>query len=77
MYAAEQRKEREFLEETIHSIQLESELTSRALKQTITVSHLAWLAVQRQFVHVWRGMSLCPFNKGCAMHPATASLPTQ
>lgn len=37
-HAAEQRKERESLEETIHSIQLESELTSRALKQTITVS---------------------------------------
>ena len=36
-HAAEQRKERELLEETIHSIQLESALTSRALKQTVTV----------------------------------------
>lgn len=38
MHAAEQRKERESLEELIHSIQLESELTSRALKQTVSVS---------------------------------------
>ena len=38
MHAAEQRKERESLEEAIHSIQLESELTSRALKQTVSVS---------------------------------------
>lgn len=52
-HAAEQRKERESLEETIHSIQLESELTSRALKQTITVSmpqqfnelNLAWVSI--------------------------------
>ncbi|KAL0035076.1 hypothetical protein WJX79_010085 [Trebouxia sp. C0005] len=36
MHAAEQRKERESLEELIHSIQLESELTSRALKQTVS-----------------------------------------
>lgn len=36
-YAAEQRKERESLEESIHSIQLESELTARALKQSVTV----------------------------------------
>ena len=38
-HAAEQRKERESLEELIHSIQLESELTSRALKQSVSVSH--------------------------------------
>ena len=37
-HAAEQRKERESLEEIIHSIQLESELTSRALKQSVAVS---------------------------------------
>lgn len=42
-YAAEQRKERESLEETIHSIQLESELTARALKQSVTVSIPLWL----------------------------------
>ena len=36
-HAAEQRKERESLEEIIHSIQLESELTSRALKQSVAV----------------------------------------
>lgn len=37
-HAAEQRKERESLEELIHSIQLESELTSRALRQSVSVS---------------------------------------
>ena len=39
-HAAEQRKDRESLEELIHSIQLESELTSRALKQSISVRPL-------------------------------------
>ena len=43
MHAAEQRKERESLEELIHSIQLESELTSRALKQSVSVSLSACL----------------------------------
>ena len=36
-HAAEKRKERESLEELIHSIQLESELTSRALRQSVSV----------------------------------------
>lgn len=46
VHAAEQRKERESLEELIHSIQLESELTSRAVKQTVSVSlpALLWSA---------------------------------
>ena len=43
VHAAEQRKERESLEELIHSIQLESELTSRAVKQTVSVSLSALL----------------------------------
>jgi len=54
MHAAEQRKERESLEELIHSIQLESELTSRALKQTVSVSFPvclthAWMSVHASF----------------------------
>ena len=60
MHAAEQRKERESLEELIHSIQLESELTSRALKQTVSVSFCvcfthAWTSVHVSvcFTHAW------------------------
>jgi hypothetical protein len=60
MHAAEQRKERESLEELIHSIQLESELTSRSLKQTVSVSFpvcftQAWTCVHVSvcFTHAW------------------------
>lgn len=48
-HAAEQRKERESLEELIHSIQLESELTSRALRQSVSVRSFCSPAV---FHHV-------------------------
>ncbi len=67
MHAAEQRKERESLEELIHSIQLESELTSRALKQTVSVSFpvcftQAWMSVHVS-VYVASFLYVCMF--GC------------
>ncbi len=58
MHAAEQRKERESLEEVIHSIQLESELTYRALKQTVSVSFPVC------FTHAWTSVACV-----CLLHP--------
>ncbi len=65
MHAAEQRKERESLEELIHSIQLESELTSRAFKQTVSVSFPvclthAWASVHVSvcFTHAWTSVHM-------------------
>ena len=64
MHAAEQRKDRASLEELIHSIQLESELTSRALKQTVSVSFLvcftrAWASVHVSACCTQAWMSVC------------------
>ena len=69
MHAAEQRKERESLEELIHSIQLESELTSRALKQTVSVSFPVCFTQAWTSVHV----SVC-FTHACtSVHVSVCS----